>query len=129
MGGIIAGEAVIGELRPDRIAFIEAYGTVKPVDREEGERGDADIVAHLFQCVVGGEQRFGAERTIASTLRNPDFVAYARAFGALGLHADGPDQLRQRLDEAFAAGVPAIVHVSTGPMPDPWPWFLRGRAR
>jgi acetolactate synthase-1/2/3 large subunit len=75
------------------------------------------------------QQRFGDDRTIASTLRNPDFVAYARAFGALGLHADGPDQLRARLDEAFAADAPALIHVSTGPMPDPWPWFLRGRAR
>jgi hypothetical protein len=25
--------------------------------------------------------------------------------------------------------VPALVHVSTGPMPDPWPLFLRGRVR
>jgi acetolactate synthase-1/2/3 large subunit len=75
------------------------------------------------------QQRFGEDRTIASTLRSPDFVGYARAFGALGLHADGPAELRARLDEAFAAGVPAVVHVSTGPMPDPWPWFLFGRAR
>jgi acetolactate synthase-1/2/3 large subunit len=75
------------------------------------------------------EQRFGKDRTIASTLKNPDFVAYARAFGALGLHADGPDELRARLDEAFNAGAPALIHVSTGAMPDPWPWFLRGRVR
>ena len=74
------------------------------------------------------EQRFGADRTIVSTLRNPDFVAYAQAFGALGLHADSPDELRARLDEAFSAGVPAIVHVSTGPMPDPWPFFPRSPA-
>ena len=75
------------------------------------------------------QQRFGEARTIASTLHSPDFVAYARAFGALGLHADGPDQLRTRLDEAFRAGGPTVIHVSTGPMPDPWPWFLLGRAR
>jgi acetolactate synthase I/II/III large subunit len=75
------------------------------------------------------QQRFGEDRTIASTLWSPDFVAYARAFGALGLHADGPDQLRARLDEAFQADGPAVIHVSTGPMPDPWPWFLFGRAR
>ena len=60
------------------------------------------------------QQRFGDDRTIVSTLRNPDFVAYARAFGALGLHADGPIELRPRLDEAFAADAPALVHVSTG---------------
>jgi acetolactate synthase-1/2/3 large subunit len=75
------------------------------------------------------QQRFGEDRTIASTLRSPDFIAYARAFGALALHADGPAELRARLDEAFAAGVPAVVHVSTGPMPDPWPWFLFGHVR
>jgi acetolactate synthase-1/2/3 large subunit len=75
------------------------------------------------------QQRFGEDRTIASTLRNPDFVAYARAFGALGLHADSPSELRLRLDEAFAADAPALIHVSTGAMPDPWPWFLLGRAR
>jgi acetolactate synthase-1/2/3 large subunit len=75
------------------------------------------------------QQRFGEDRTIASALRSPDFVAYARAFGALGLHASGPDQLRARLDEAFSANAPAVVHVATGPMPDPWPWFLLGRAR
>jgi acetolactate synthase-1/2/3 large subunit len=96
---------------------------------------DIPLVACLFDDGAFGnvkriqQQRFGDERTIASTLRNPDFVAYARAFGALGLHADGPDELRARLDEAFSAGVPALVHVSTGPMPDPWPWFPRRAAR
>jgi acetolactate synthase-1/2/3 large subunit len=75
------------------------------------------------------QQRYGMDRTIASTLRSPDFVAYARAFGALGLHADGPDELRARLDQAFDANVPAVIHVATGAMPDPWPWLLLGRAR
>jgi acetolactate synthase I/II/III large subunit len=93
------------------------------------------IVACVFDDGAYGnvrriqQQRFGEDRTIASTLRSPDFVAYARAFGARGLHADGPDQLRTRLDEAFRADEPAVIHVSTGPMPDPWPWFLLGRAR
>ena len=74
-------------------------------------------------------QKFGDDRTIASTLRNPDFVAYARSFGALGLHASSPDELRIRLDEAFAAGTPAIVHVAADAMPDPWPHLILGRAR
>ncbi|MEO6571118.1 MAG: thiamine pyrophosphate-dependent enzyme [Ilumatobacteraceae bacterium] len=75
------------------------------------------------------QQKFGADRTIASTLHNPDIAAYARSFGALGLHADGPDELRSRLDEAFAHGGPAVVHVEVGEMPDPWPFFILGRAR
>lgn len=75
------------------------------------------------------QQRFGPDRTIASTLHNPDFVEYARSFGALGLRAESPDQLRPCLDQAFAADRPAIVHVEVGEMPDPWPWFLLGRVR
>ncbi len=75
------------------------------------------------------QQKFGDDRTIASTLRNPDFVAYARSFGALGLHADDPAEFRTRLDEAFSADRPTIIHVETTAMPDPWPHLLLGRAR
>ena len=48
------------------------------------------------------QQRFGADRTIASDLRNPDFVAFAESFGALGLRASGPDEVRPALERAFA---------------------------
>ena len=75
------------------------------------------------------QQKFGDDRTIASTLRNPDFVAYARSFGALGLHATSPNELRARLDEAFSADQPAVIEIASGPMPDPWPFFFRGPAR
>ncbi len=75
------------------------------------------------------QQKYGDDRTIASTLRNPDFVAYARSFGALGLHATNPDEFRSALDEAFAAHQPAIVHVETTAMPDPWPHFILGPVR
>ncbi len=75
------------------------------------------------------QQKFGDDRTIASTLRNPDFAAYARSFGAVGLHADSPAALRERLDEAFSADAPAVIHVQTAAMPDPWPHLLLGRAR
>jgi len=74
-------------------------------------------------------QRFGADRTIASTLRNPDFVALAESFGALGLPVARPDDLRPALERAFAHGGPAVVVVASGPMPDPWPFFLRSRVR
>lgn len=75
------------------------------------------------------EQKFGEHRTIASTLRNPDFAAYAESFGALGLRADDPDSLRRALDQGFSAGRPTVVHLQAGPMPDPWPFLLLGRAR
>ena len=75
------------------------------------------------------EQRFGPDRTIASRLRNPDFVAFAESFGALGLRARTPEEVRPQLERAFAHGGPAVVVVDSGPMPDPWPYFLRGPVR
>ena len=75
------------------------------------------------------QQKFGDDRTIASTLHNPDMAAFAESFGALGLRASSPAELRVSLDTAFAAERPAIIHVEVGPMPDPWPEFIRGRAR
>ena len=75
------------------------------------------------------EQKYGADRTIASTLRNPDFAAFAASFGALGLRASTPDELRRRLDDGFTSGRPTVIHLAAGPMPDPWPHLLLGRAR
>ena len=75
------------------------------------------------------QQRFGADRTIVSDLRNPDFVAFAESFGALGLRAGGPDDVRPALERAFADGRPVVIDVASPPMPDPWPWFIRRRAR
>src|SRR5262245_20756512 len=75
------------------------------------------------------EQRFGPDRTIASRLRNPDFVALVESFGALGLRARTTEEVRPRLEQAFAHGGPAVVVVDSGPMPDPWPFFLRGPVR
>ena len=69
------------------------------------------------------EQRFGDDRTIVSSLRNPDFVAFAGAFGALGLHA-GFDRRRSgtRLERGVRrTACPADrPRASTpDPMPDP----------
>jgi acetolactate synthase-1/2/3 large subunit len=75
------------------------------------------------------QQKFGDDRTIASTLRNPDFVAYARSFGAVGMHAADDHELRLRLDEAFSMDAPVVIELAAGPMPDPWPHFILGPAR
>ena len=75
------------------------------------------------------QQRFGPDRTIASTLQNPDFVAFAESFGALGLRATAADQVRPLLQRAFEHDGPAVLVVDSGPMPDPWPFFLQGPVR
>jgi acetolactate synthase-1/2/3 large subunit len=78
----------------------------------------------LFQTT-----RFGADRTIASDLVNPDFVAFARSFGAWAERAESPDELRTVLARALAHDGPALVHVPVGPMASAWPHLRLGPAR
>ncbi len=63
-------------------------------------------------------------RVIASRLYNPDFVKLAESFGAQGLRATTPDELRIALRQGFAANVPTLIEVPVGEMPNPWPMLL-----
>ncbi len=74
------------------------------------------------------EQQYG-NRLIACDLANPDFVAFARSFGAGAYRARTPEELEARLREAFAANAPALVHVPVGMMPSPWDLILLPRVR
>ena len=60
-------------------------------------------------------------RTIASDLRNPDFVKMAEAFGALGLRAHTPEELGKAMRQGFDAQVPTLIDVPVDEMPSPWP--------
>jgi acetolactate synthase-1/2/3 large subunit len=65
-------------------------------------------------------------RFIATELRNPDFVALAQSFGALGLRASSASQLRMVLRQALDANRPAVIEVPMQDMPDPWPFLKLG---
>lgn len=52
-------------------------------------------------------------RVSATDLRNPDFAAYARAFGAWGTTVERTADFPAALDEAMKAGKPALIHVKT----------------
>ncbi len=74
------------------------------------------------------EEHYG-NRVIATDLRNPDFAAMAETFGALGLRASGPDDLRPVLERALTHDGPSVIHVKCGPMPSPWDLILLPPAR
>ncbi len=52
-------------------------------------------------------------RTMATDLRNPDFAAFARAFGAWSTKVERTEDFPSALAEARAAGVPALIHLVT----------------
>ena len=52
-------------------------------------------------------------------LHNPDFVKFAECFGAVGLRASDPLELRQLIPQALEQGAPVVIDVPFGEMPIP----------
>ena len=75
------------------------------------------------------QDRFGFERTIASTLVNPDIVGFAESFGCLGLRANDPHELGDALRTAMAHDGPVVIEVPIGEVPSPWPFIVMPRVR
>ncbi len=69
-------------------------------------------------------ERFGPDRTIASTLKNPDFIKFGESFGVQSQRAESVDELRPALESAFAHDGPSLIVAPMGDVPNPWP-FLR----
>jgi acetolactate synthase I/II/III large subunit len=67
----------------------------------------------------GQREQFGG-RTIASDLRNPDFLKLADAFGVTGRRAETPTALRAAIDASLRADEPTLIAVPIGPVPNPW---------
>jgi len=84
------------------------------------------VVAVVFNDRAYGNVRamqkhnFG-NRLIASELTNPDFVRLAESFGAQGLRARTPEELRAAIERGFATtDGPTLIEVPVGEMPSPW---------
>jgi acetolactate synthase I/II/III large subunit len=60
------------------------------------------------------EQTFPG-RVIATDLRNPDFAAYARAFGGFGLTVERTIDFAEAFETARASKLPSILHVKMDP--------------
>ncbi|WP_420641715.1 thiamine pyrophosphate-dependent enzyme [Candidatus Leptofilum sp.] len=56
-------------------------------------------------------------RVIASNLHNPDFVKLAESFGAQGLRAKSPQELRRAIQQGLQTDLPTVIEVPVGDMP------------
>jgi acetolactate synthase-1/2/3 large subunit len=54
-------------------------------------------------------------RVVATELRNPDFVAYAKAFGGFGVRVDKTADFPAAFAAAQKSGQPSIVHLKIDP--------------
>jgi acetolactate synthase-1/2/3 large subunit len=65
----------------------------------------------LYGTIRMHQERVFPGRVIASELRNPDFAAYARAFGGHGETVEETAGFLPAFERALASGQPSIVHV------------------
>ncbi len=76
------------------------------------------------------QQELYGNRLIASDLTNPDFVAFAKSFGAEAMRAKQPSELRQALRRALShRDGPTVIEVPVGAMPSPWEFIQMRRVR
>lgn len=97
-------------------------------------RHDIAVVAVVFNDgAFGNVKRMQEEnfdgRTIASDLTNPQFAKMAETFGAMGLTARDPEELRGAIRKGFAAGGPVVIEVHCGTFPSPWDYVLLPKVR
>jgi acetolactate synthase-1/2/3 large subunit/sulfoacetaldehyde acetyltransferase len=67
------------------------------------------------------QKYFFHERYIGADFTNPRFDEYARLFGAQGLRAEKPEELRPALEKALAANVPTVLEIPIDPDELPFP--------
>lgn len=81
----------------------------------------------------GNVRRFQIEnynnRPIASDLTSPDFVKLAESFGARGMRATSPEELREHLAVAIKSDGPTLIEVPVGDFPSPWEFIMMPKVR
>ncbi len=69
----------------------------------------------IYGTIRMHQERVFPGRVVASDLRNPDFAAYARAFGGHGETVEETAEFLPAFERALASGAPSIVHVKIDP--------------
>ena len=69
----------------------------------------------LYGTIRMHQERAYPGRIIASSLRNPDFAAYARAFGGHGETVEETAEFLPAFERALASGRPSIMHLKIDP--------------
>jgi acetolactate synthase-1/2/3 large subunit len=69
----------------------------------------------IYGTIRMHQEREYPGRVSATTLRNPDFAAYARAFGGFGITVERTKDFAAAFQTAAASGKPAIVHLKIDP--------------
>ncbi len=121
----------IGFALPAAIGAWAATGNERPIIAVAGDGGLAQYLAEITTLVkyqmnvkiillnnnelgkISKEQRSGHFEVWKTQLTNPDFATFAGSCGALGLKADNPENLFERMQQLFAHNGTALLEIKT----------------
>ncbi len=121
--GLPAG--IAAKLRhPDRVVVVWAGDgdfTMSAHELATAVQYGAAVVVVIVNNGLLGTIRMHQERSypgrqMATALRNPDFVALARAYGAFGVAVERTGEFAPAFEAALGAGTPAVIDLRTGPV-------------
>jgi acetolactate synthase-1/2/3 large subunit len=69
----------------------------------------------MYGTIRMHQERHYPGRVIATALKNPDFAAYARAFGGYGVTVEKTEDFLPAFEAAQKSGQPAIIHLKVDP--------------
>lgn len=69
----------------------------------------------MFGTIRMHQEREYPSRISATALKNPDFAAYARAFGGHGERVESTEEFGAAFDRCLASNKPSIIHCLTNP--------------
>jgi len=69
----------------------------------------------MYGTIRMHQERHYPARLSATALQNPDFAAYAQAFGGHGERVETTEQFAPAFERALASGKPAILHCLIDP--------------
>ena len=69
----------------------------------------------MYGTIRMHQERHYPGRVVATDLRNPDFAAYARAFGGYGATVERTTDFFPAFEAAQRSGKPAILHLKVDP--------------
>jgi acetolactate synthase-1/2/3 large subunit len=69
----------------------------------------------IYGTIRMHQEREYPGRVSATTLKNPDFSAYARAFGGFGVTVERTGDFGAAFEAARASGLPSIIHLKIDP--------------
>ena len=69
----------------------------------------------MYGTIRMHQERDYPGRVVATALKNPDFAAYARAFGGFGATVEMTADFAKAFEDALASGKPAIIHMKVDP--------------